>query len=101
MSMQRNRRWFTHLLSLVLLCAQLGLVAHASTHMGEEGDAPVAQVCDYCVSSSALQHAAGGGTPFEFAVTVSRDSAVDAREAIEPARAGFTAFRSRAPPRFL
>jgi len=101
MSMQRNRRWFTHLLSLVLLFAQLGLVAHASTHLGEERDAPAAQVCDYCVSSTALQHVAGGGTPLDFPVTIARDSAVDRHEAIEPARAGFTAFRSRAPPRFL
>jgi len=101
MSMQRNRRWFAHLLSLALLFAQLGLVAHAGTHLGEERDAPAAQLCDYCVSASALQHVAGGPAGVDFPVTVSHDSAVEACAGVQPARASFTAFRSRAPPRFL
>jgi hypothetical protein len=98
---RRHFRWFTHVIALVLLTAQFGLVVHASTHFNGDPDSQTAQVCDYCLTSTSLQNMGGGDASFVFAVTLSHDHAVVASNASTPAAAGFTAFRSRAPPRIL
>jgi hypothetical protein len=101
MLIRRNRSLWVQLLSLAFLFAQLGMAAHASTHLQGDGDAPAGQLCDYCISSSALQNMAGGDASFEVAVHVAHAFAIDAPPVALPAIAGFTAFRSRAPPPIL
>lgn len=101
MLIQRNRRLLVHLLSLALLFAQFGLAVHASTHLKDDGDTPAGQVCDYCISSSALQNLGGCDAGIEFPVTVALAEAIEALPADQPVAAVFTAFRSRAPPQIL
>jgi hypothetical protein len=101
MLIRSNRRLLVILLSLALLFAQLGMVVHASTHLKNDGDAPTGQVCDYCITSSALQNMGGGDASFGFAVTVAHAEAIETVPADRPVAAAFNAFRSRAPPQIL
>lgn len=98
---RRNRRLLVNLLSLALLFAQFGLAAHASTHLGNDPDSQSTQVCDYCLSSSALQNMGGGDASFEVAVTVAHNHAIEVTPGHSIAPVAFTAFRSRAPPQIL
>lgn len=70
---------------------------HASTHLKNDGDTPT-QICDYCITSHALQNLGGGDASFEFAVTVAHDHVAVSSAVPAPAAAPFNAFRSRAPP---
>lgn len=94
-----SRRWFVHLLSLALICAQFGMAVHASTHLDDRD--VQAQACDYCITSHALQNMGGGDASFEFTVTVSHDFVAEVSSVPAPAAAPFRAFRSRAPPAVL
>ena len=97
---RRNRKLFVHLLSLALLLAQLGMIAHASTHLrADPHAAPTqAQLCVECLSFAPLQNAVGGAP----AVVIVVESPVDLIHEVEAAAAvpprAFDAFRSRAPP---
>jgi hypothetical protein len=101
MLIRRNRSLWVRLLSLALLFAQFGMAVHAATHLQGEGDVSAAQLCDYCIASSALQNMGGGDASFEFAVHALHASVVEAPPVALPASATFTAFRSRAPPQIL
>jgi hypothetical protein len=101
MLIRRNRSLLVHLLSLALLFAQLGMVVHASTHLQGDGEQSAGQLCNFCISSSALQNMGGGDASFEVAVRVAHAPAIDAPPVAQPAIASFTAFRSRAPPQIL
>ena len=100
---RRNRKLFVHLLSLGLLFAQLGMLAHASTHLKRDLHAAptTAQLCGECLSFTPLQNIVG---PAPAAIVVikppvERVHEGDAIEAVLPR--AFSAFRSRAPPSFL
>ena len=95
---RRNRRWFAHLLTLAFLFAQLGMVAHASTHLKRDTHPAPTQLCGECLSFAPLQSMAGGGAVVVLPVDVRHDHAIP-RELVSfvPQRA-FTGFRSRAPP---
>jgi hypothetical protein len=95
---RRNRRWFVHLLSLAFLCAQLGMVVHASTHLKTDPHANPAQFCGQCLSSAPLQNMVGGGAIVIPAVEIPHDHAIDTVVVADAPRGAFTAFRSRAPP---
>ena len=100
---RRNRKLFVHLLSLGLLFAQFGMLAHASTHLKTDLHAAptTAQLCGKCLSFTPLQNILG---PVSTAVLVVKSPVErvyegDAIEAVPPR--AFSAFRSRAPPSFL
>jgi len=100
---RRNRKPFVHLLSLALLLAQFGMIAHASTHLRPDPHAAPTQtqLCGECLSFAPLHNAVGGAPAI---VIVVKSPAVLIQEvaavAAVPPRA-FDAFRSRAPPVLL
>ena len=89
-----------HLLSLAFLCAQFGMLAHASTHLKADPHAtPIkAQLCGECLSFAPLQNSVGSAPTVVLAVKppVNRIYDVNAVAAVPPR--AFDAFRSRAPP---
>jgi len=87
-----------HLLTLAFLCAQLGMVAHASTHLKSEPHPAQSQLCSQCLSFAPLQHMVGGGSAVILTVDVSPGRAVDTVAEFLAPRQAFSAFRSRAPP---
>jgi hypothetical protein len=100
---RRNRKLFVRLLSLALLMAQFGMIAHASTHLRADPHAPPAQaqLCGECLSFAPLHNVVGGGPAVVLVVksTIDRIHEVPAVAAIPPR--AFDAFRSRAPPVLL
>lgn len=96
----RRSRLLVHLLSFALLFAQLGLAAHASTHLRSDphGAPTKAQLCGECLSFAPLQNLVGGAPMVVLAVKppAHRVDSIE-RIAAVPPRA-FDAFRSRAPP---
>jgi hypothetical protein len=95
---RRNRRWLVQFLSLAFLCAQFGMVVHASTHLkGEPHGAPT-QLCGECLSSAPLQNMAGGGAIVIASIAVQLDFAIDTTVTADAPRGAFAYFRSRAPP---
>jgi hypothetical protein len=96
----RRSRLLVNLLSFALLFAQLGLAAHASTHLRADphGVPTKAQLCSECLSFAPLQNAVGSAPTVVLAIkppTLRIDEV--AAVATVPPRA-FDAFRSRAPP---
>jgi hypothetical protein len=100
---RRNRRWFTHFLSLAFLFAQFGMVVHASAHLKADPHAvpTAAQQCGECLSFAPLQSMVGGGSTAILFVADTPDRAVESDVATFAPRRAFAAYRSRAPPRFL
>jgi len=100
----KRRRLIVHLLSLALLIAQLGVEAHAYSHLKSDPDSlpgTTNQLCAQCASSAPLLSMASSSAcirvPFE-----------SQAEGIAPASIGtdvrplsHPAFRSRAPPRLF
>jgi hypothetical protein len=97
---RRNRRWFVHVLSLVLLFAQLGMLVHASTHLGADPHATPtqSQLCGECISFASMQNLVGGTPAAVLAVDPSLDRALESGAFSPVPHRAFTAFRSRAPP---
>jgi len=95
---RRNRRWFAHLLTLAFLFAQLGMVAHASTHLKRDPHSTPTQLCGECLSFAPLQNMAGGGAVVVLPVAVQHDHAVPTDLVSLAPRRAFSALRSRAPP---
>lgn len=100
---RRNRNLWVKLLSLALLLAQWGMLAHASTHLKADPHAAPAkaQFCGECLAFAPLQNTVGSAPAVVLVVpsAVHRIDVVMAGE-LPPLRA-FDAFRSRAPPHFL
>jgi hypothetical protein len=101
----RRCRLLVHLLSLALLIAQLGVEAHAYSHLKSDRESlpgtATTQLCGQCASSAPLLSMASSSSciriPFE-----------SQAEGIAPASIGtdvrplpHPAFRSRAPPRLF
>ncbi|HKQ11999.1 MAG TPA: hypothetical protein VJT80_01110 [Steroidobacteraceae bacterium] len=102
--LRKRRRSIVHLLSLVLLIAQLGMQAHAYSHLKSDSDGvpgSPTQLCGQCASSAPLLTMASGSlcirvphvTHAEGIAPASIDSSVH--------RLPHPAFRSRAPPQLL
>jgi hypothetical protein len=84
---------------MAFLCAQFGMLAHASTHLKvDPHGAPAAQLCAECLAAGSMQNMVGSAPTVVLAVELPhyRVSHAVTFESI-PSRA-FTAFRSRAPP---
>ena len=102
--LRSHRRLIVHVLSLVLLVAQLGMAAHAYSHLKSDPDGlpgTTTQLCGQCASSAPLLSMASGSLCIR--VPYQPQSA-----GIAPASIGSTvlplphpAFRSRAPPHLL
>jgi hypothetical protein len=102
--LRSHRRLIVHVLSLVLLLAQLGMQAHAYSHLKSDADSlpgTTTQLCGQCASSAPLLSMAS--------------SSLCIRVPYQPQRVGIApasidhsllplphpAFRSRAPPHLL
>ncbi|MBV6416951.1 MAG: hypothetical protein CMLOHMNK_01569 [Steroidobacteraceae bacterium] len=93
----------TRLLSLALLCAQLGAQAHAYSHFGSDphGAPATTQLCSACLSITPLCGAVGPA-PLALPVDLRTAQIVVPAESVAPAdRFHHPAFRSRAPPAVL
>ena len=102
MMIRRNRNLLVHLLSLALLLAQLGMVAHASTHLkADPHGAPVGQLCGECLSFAPLQNIVGDAPPVAFIAKAPAERAANTSAPRAVAARAFSAFRSRAPPNLL
>jgi hypothetical protein len=99
-----SRRLIVHLLSLALLIAQLGMEAHAYSHLKSDRDGlpgQTTQFCGQCASSAPLLSMASSSScirvPYtpQIAGIAPTSIATDVRPLPHPP------FRSRAPPRFF
>ena len=89
-----------HLLSLALLVAQFGMIAHASTHLRADPHAAPTQtqLCGECLSFAPLHNAVGSAPAVVLSVKSPVHQIIEVEAvATVPPRA-FDAFRSRAPP---
>ena len=97
---RRNRKLSVYLLSLALLMAQFGMIAHASTHLRADPHAAPTQtqLCGECLSFAPLHNAVGSAPAVVLSVKspVRRFTEVEAVAPVPPR--AFDAFRSRAPP---
>jgi len=100
---RRNRKLFVHLLSLALLFAQFGMLAHASTHLKADPHAAptAAQLCGECLSFTPLQNIVGGAPAAMVVIKPPIDRIHEGEAVAVLLPRAFSAFRSRAPPSFL
>ncbi|HET9444753.1 MAG TPA: hypothetical protein VFO35_00740 [Steroidobacteraceae bacterium] len=99
-----HRRLIVNLLSLLLLLAQLGMQAHAYSHLQSDSDTlpgTTTQLCGQCASSAPLLSMASGAlcirVPYRPHAEGFAPSSIDSTVHRLP----HPAFRSRAPPRLL
>jgi hypothetical protein len=99
---RRHRNLLVRLLSLAFLCAQFGMLAHASTHLqADPHGAPSAQLCGECLCSAPLQNIVGAGPGTVSAARMTPERAAGSAAFASIPSGAFTAFRSRAPPTLL
>jgi hypothetical protein len=100
---RKRHRLFTCLLSLVLLLAQLGMQAHAYSHLKSDphGVPTSLQYCGGCLSFTPMSSL--GGSAAHVHVWHQADGGYHAPLGVAPvaSRQPTAAFRSRAPPAFL
>jgi hypothetical protein len=104
-SLFRNRRrLIAHVLSLVLLIAQLGMQAHAFSHLKSDPDGlpgTTTQLCGQCASSAPLLSMASNSlcirVPYQPQTVGIAPASIDTALLPLP----HPAFRSRAPPHLL
>lgn len=100
-----RRRPLVHLLSLVLLFAQLGMQAHAYSHLKSDPDGlpgtTTTQLCGQCASSAPLLSMASGSlcirVPYQAQTVGIAPASISSSVLPLP----HLAFRSRAPPHLL
>ena len=100
-----RRRLIVHLLSLALLIAQLGMEAHAYSHLKSDRETlpgtTTTQLCGQCASSAPLLSMASSSAcirvPFEPQAAGIAPASIDTDVRPLP----HPAFRSRAPPRLF
>ena len=102
--LRKRRRSIVHLLSLVLLIAQLGMQAHAYSHLKADPDGvpgTTTQLCGQCASSAPLLTMASGSlclrVPHVPQAVGSAPASIDSTVHRLP----HPAFRARAPPHLL
>ena len=102
--LRTRRRLIVHLLSLVLLLAQLGMQAHAYSHLKSDPDGipgTTTQLCGQCASSAPLLSMASGSLCIRVPHQQQADSIAPASIDSTVHRLPHPAFRSRAPPHLL
>jgi hypothetical protein len=102
--LRKRRRSIVHLLSLVLLFAQLGMQAHAYSHLKSDPDGlpgTTTQLCGQCASSAPLLTMASGSLCIRVPHLAQAQSAAPASIDSSVHRLPHPAFRSRAPPQLL
>jgi hypothetical protein len=102
--LRSHRRLIVHVLSLVLLLAQLGIQAHAYSHLESDPDGlpgTTTQLCGQCASSAPLLSMASSSlcirVPYEPQSVGIAPASIDHSRLPLP----HPAFRSRAPPHLL
>lgn len=98
---RRTRLWLASVIALALFAAQLGMTAHASTHLGADPDKGLSQICDDCIASSSLQDMANDAAALPIVVQVAQQCPQKPAEKKQPRKRAFTGFKSRAPPALL
>jgi hypothetical protein len=101
---RKRRRSIVHLLSLVLLIAQLGMQAHAYSHLKSDPDGlpgSTTQVCGQCASSAPLLTMASGSLCIRVPHLAQAEGIAPASIDSPVHRLPHPAFRSRAPPHLL
>ncbi|HKU13419.1 MAG TPA: hypothetical protein VJQ52_03435 [Steroidobacteraceae bacterium] len=96
-----HRRLIVHLLSLVLLLAQLGMEVHAYSHLKSDQDGlpgTTTQLCGQCASSAPLLTMASGSYCLWVPQQLQASGIAPASIGFSVARLPHPAFRSRAPP---
>jgi hypothetical protein len=99
-----RRRPIVHLLSLVLLFAQLGIQAHAYSHLKSDPDGlpgTTTQLCGQCASSAPLLSMASGSLCIRVPHRPQAEGTAPASIDSTVHRLPHPAFRSRAPPHLL
>ena len=99
-----HRRLIAHLLSLVLLVAQLGIQVHAYSHLEFDPDSlpgTTTQLCGQCASSSPLLSMASGTLFIRVPYQPHADGVAAMSIESTAHRLPHPAFRSRAPPHLL
>jgi hypothetical protein len=103
--LRKRRRSIVHLLSLVLLFAQLGMQAHAYSHLKSDSDglpgSTTTQLCGQCASSAPLLTMASGSLCIRVPHLAQAASSAPASIDSSVHRLPHPAFRSRAPPPLL
>lgn len=89
------------MLTLALLCAQLGMAVHASSHYQADPHSAPQQLCGECASFAPL-HSMGGSAPsLLLPSAIPSERIANAGAPVRITCRGCAAFRSRAPPQFL
>jgi hypothetical protein len=97
-----SRRWITDVVALALLAAQLGVAAHASTHLQSgDQDAALAQICDHCLTASSLHDLLDDATTAPLIVNVAHQCPRKPVVQKERPKRAFTGSKSRVPPVLL
>ena len=102
--LRKRRRSIVHLLSLLLLFAQLGIQAHANSHVKSDPDGlpgSTTQLCGQCASSAPLLSMASGSLCIRVPHLPQAQGATPASIDSTVYRLPHPAFRSRAPPHLL
>jgi len=103
--LRKRRRSIVHLLSLVLLIAQLGVEAHAYSHLKADPDGlpgtTTTQLCGQCASSAPLLTMASGSLCIRVPHAPQAEGSAPASIDSTVHRLPHPAFRSRAPPHLL
>lgn len=102
--LRSRRRLIVPLLSLVLLLAQLGMQAHAYSHLKSDPDGlpgSTTQLCGQCASSAPLLSMASGSLCIRVPPVPQAQRAAPASIDCTVHRLPHPAFRSRAPPHLL
>jgi hypothetical protein len=99
-----RRRLIVHLLSLGLLIAQLGMEAHAYSHLKSDADGlpgQPTQLCGQCASSAPLLSMASSSSCVRVPYAAQAEAIAPASLGTEVRPLLRLAFRSRAPPRLF
>jgi hypothetical protein len=98
---RRSRHWLIHVVVLALFAAQFGMAVHANTHLNDERDASLAQICDYCLTSGSLNDMVGDAAAGPVIVHVAQQCPKKPVVQKRRPKRSFTGFQSRAPPVLL
>jgi hypothetical protein len=99
--LRSRRRLIVHLLSLALLIAQLGMEAHAYSHLKSDPDSlpgTPTQLCGQCASSAPLLSMASSSLCIRVPYEPQTEGAAPASIGTDVRPLPRPAFRSRAPP---